>query len=198
MNPSQKYFDSVAASYNEDSRRGFWRVVRNIESKAFMKLLNSGRYDKAVDLGSGSGHYSGLIRPRCQELYCVDFSRKMLDLIPFSCFKVESDITCFGPGFYFDLVICAGSLEFSSHPNEVFKKMAELSHSEGEIVCLVPRFSLLGFFYKIFHLSHGVKVHLFREKELHQLARRNGLKVEVLQRIPLFSMVFKLKHKEAS
>lgn len=193
MNRIKAYFDSVAPGYIKKSEWKIWRWLRQKEAIAITDLIGSGSLGDVLELGCGTGYYTRrLSQQGCQCLVAVDFSPRMIEEyhIP-GCVKKTADIQEFISEDKFDLILCAGALEFLQHPEAVFGNASKMLRAKGSFVVLIPRSSLFGRFYQLFHWFHQVPVRLFRLKEVEQWAIIAGLVLTKWQKVSLFSLAIK-------
>ena len=197
MTETKGYFDSVALGYSRNSESSLWKWQRQKEVAAIRRLLDETLGD-VLELACGSGYYTRLLRQRgCTRLVAVDFSLTMLKECQVDgCVKIAANIEEFVSGERFDLVFCAGGLEFLLHPEAVFRNASEMLRSDGALVVLMPRASLAGLLYQFFHWCHRVPVRLFRLKDVQQWADMAGMKVNEWENVALFSMTARLTKSE--
>ncbi|MBI2339900.1 MAG: class I SAM-dependent methyltransferase [Deltaproteobacteria bacterium] len=198
MNSAKTYFDSVASGYAEKSEGGIWRWLRRREASVIASMIGSGPLGDALELGSGSGYYTRRLSDLgCRSLVAVDFSPKMVESIRIpGCVKKKADIQNFVSEDRFDLILCAGALEFLEHPEVIFGNASKMLRTKGSLIVLLPLQSLLGRFYRLFHRSHHVPVRLFRLQEVDQWAKAAGLIPVRRQKAALFSLALKFSKSE--
>jgi len=171
-----RYFDDAALDYGPRSRRGVWKRVRAREAKAIQSVLPTVEGKAVLDAAAGSGYYTerlSLLAPG--SLTAVDLSEKMLSLIHGPAIRrVAGDVRSLTFPELFDLILCAGGLEFMESPSDFFKRSAEISGEDAALVLFVPRRNLFGYLYRRFHRGHGIPIHLFDLPTLHSLAAAHG------------------------
>jgi SAM-dependent methyltransferase len=198
MNQAKQYFDSVAEGYAQRSEGGLWKFLRRKEIGAVVELLAGHSLGDLLELGSGSGYYShqlnfGSDTTRASRVVCVDFSSKMLEKIKIpGCEKIEADIQYYQSQDTFDTILCVGVLEFLPQPQMIFANVAKMLRPNGQCVILVPRVSMAGSIYRLFHRRHGIKITLFNPVHVEEWAMRAGLTIMGERQVPLFSLVLKL------
>ena len=198
MNRTKAYFDSVAPIYTKRSQWGLGKWLRRRETAILLRFLGDGFLGDILELGSGSGYYSHHLQKQgCSSLTCVDFSSAMLEKLDVpGCVKVEADVQHFRSDRCFDTIFCAGALEFLERPESVFNNATQMIKPAGSLVIMMPRASFFGRLYQLFHEFHGIKIRLFTSQDLSHWAQNAGLAVIEYKRIPLFSIVAKLKLKK--
>ena len=182
MNNTKDYFDSVAAQYGPKSHKGFWSGIRKKEEKAVFKAVAPTPGTSYLELGCGSGYYTRLISKNSPSLLvAVDISQEMLKhLHVINAKKVRADIQNVSFSRKFDRILCAGALEFLDDISVFLANIEGVLSNNGKMVLLLPRRGVCSFFYKFFHLLHGVKVKLFTEKELKSVLVQGKWKLESL------------------
>ena len=189
----KSYFDEAAIGYSKRSHRGLWKWLRNNEARVISRLIGGGELGDVLELGSGDGYYANLLSQQgCQSLICVDISLEMLEQcsIP-NCTKVVADIQEYLSQDRFNLILCAGALEFLQRPADVLRNAAQMLKDDGTFVVLMPRLSILGRIYQLYHRVHGIPPRLFRLFEIRRWANETGLHIVHWQEVPLFSLVVK-------
>jgi SAM-dependent methyltransferase len=104
--------------------------------------------------------------------------------------KIQTDIESFHTELKFDIVLCAGALEFAAGPEKVFENVSDMLKTGGAFILLYPPKTLFGSFYQQYHWwLHGLSVRLFRKKEIQAYAADAGLNSLRLLRVHPFSEV---------
>ena len=178
-NNTKSYFNSVADNYTDSSSKGFWNLFRKNEKKAIIDLIRNKEYKNILELGSGSGFYTEhLLKHTNNKVTCVDFSEEMLNKIDLkNVIKINSNIEDFSHDTNYDLIFCAGALEFVHNINKFFNNLEKLLSPDGVFITLVPHTNIFGLIYKIFHFSHNIKINLFTNKIIYDHTNLNGLRV---------------------
>lgn len=194
MSPVKSYFDKVSAGYARASGRLHWKTIRTSEAAAVSEMLPKiSPATTALDLGSGSGYYADLMHShRIMHITCIDFSEKMLSQIVNPTYvKIKADIEEFRSSEKFDVVLCAGALEFANSPEKVFANVLTMLTPGGSFILLCPSKNLPGRIYRLYHRSHSVAVRLFDRDELSALATEAGFKLLGTVDVFPFSIVAK-------
>ena len=190
------YFDSVAEGYERRSRAGIWQWLRKLELKEVFGAVRGSCPEKALDLGCGAGYYSWQLYQRgCRDITCVDISQEMIKHCDVPARKYVKNIEDFCLEELFDLVLCAGALEFSLNPGKIFKNVGQMLKEDGSFVILIPRTSLFGKLYQFYHRRHGLRILLFNLNDIHVLSGMSGLKIQQCRKVPLFSYIVRLTKK---
>ena len=191
MNRVKAHFDTVAPTYEEQSSRGLWKWLRDREAAAVAQLLGPGAMGDVLELGSGAGYYGRrVLRRGCRSLVCVDFSSEMLEhcAVP-GCAKILADVQDYVSERQFDVILCAGVLEFLDQPEAVFANVAKMLRPDGAFIALLPRAGFFGHCYRAFHRwGHGVPIRLFHAEQIRRWAEAAGLGVVRWRPVPLFSL----------
>jgi SAM-dependent methyltransferase len=196
---TKDYFESVAHKYLGRSQRGLGKWLRRLEMPIIQQLLGAEFLGDVLELGSGAGYYTHYLKSQgCRSLVCVDFSPSMLEKIDIpECDKVVADIQTYWSEKKFDTIFCAGALEFLDKPSVIFNNAAQMLKPDGSLILLMPRLSLAGLIYQLFHRFHGVTVKLFAWKQVESWTRAAELKVTERRRVSPFSMCLKVKKTAA-
>ena len=193
MSAVRRYFERASTEYAARSARGPWRWIRRSEASALAPFLDGTRAGNILELGSGAGFYSAKLTG-LGGLTCVDFSPGMLSQLSLPVRKICADLEHFSTDERFDLIFCAGAWEFLPNPHAALEKVAGLLRPGGSIVLLVPRKSLGGYLYLLFHRRNGMRVRLFswakREREFRLRPAR-------AQKVFPFSMALQFRPGEA-
>lgn len=133
-------FSASAHDYDKYSR------VQVLVARKLADLLGDRGARKILDLGCGTGGYTGLLREKFEdaEISGVDISREMVDQAR-KKFKdgnikfIQSDICEFEPGQKFDLITSNACLQWVDDLGKLLAKYKRFLSSEGRIV-----FSIFG------------------------------------------------------
>lgn len=186
------YFDHMAANYRERSATMPWAWLRRFEERAVLEAclpLNSRA--RVLDLGAGAGYYTeSLHKLGYKNLTAVDISGEMLAQIKCpGCATVRADIQQYRSEEPFDLIVCAGAIEFLDQPQKMFANVAAMLKPGGSFVLLSPEQCAAGRLYRLFHRRHGVAANLFTEDQLVEKGLAAGLSYLGSTRCGLFSRV---------
>ncbi|MDP2653364.1 MAG: class I SAM-dependent methyltransferase [Candidatus Omnitrophota bacterium] len=193
MDNVKAYFDRAAAGYEERSAGWHWRWLRDREFQAVRRMAGEGPLGDVLELGAGTGYYSRRLSEQgCRSLTCVDVSARMLDrcAIP-ACRRIVGDIQDFRLEERFDLIVCAGALEFVDSPEKVLNNAAAMLKREGAFVAVLPCRSWPGRAYQYYHRRHQIDVRLFSFDGMAAETRRAGMTLKARQIVPPFSWVMK-------
>lgn len=193
MSLTKTHFNKAASNYSKRSGRGLWKAIRNNEVRAVKEMLSeANKAVAALDLGCGAGFYSNILHQQgIKDIVCIDFSEKMLNQIKAPQFqKIHAEIENFHTDRKFDIVLCAGVLEFTAEPQKVFENVSTMLKTGGAFILLYPSKTVLGSFYKNYHWwMHGLSVRLFHRREIQTYAAFAGLNFQRLLRAFPFSEV---------
>lgn len=187
----REYFDRQAGAYRARLEGGIWRLVRAAESRAVLRACGGVAKATVLDAGCGTGFYSDAMRRAgAREVFGVDFSDAMIAAYRAAGFEgCVGDLATLDLARSFDLVLCAGALEFVPDPAAVVARLAAHLGPRGRLVLLVPRRSALGGLYVRFHRGHGVAARLFSGAGLDSLAAGAGLQRDTPHLAPWFALV---------
>lgn len=191
--PVEDYFNRKSRAYQQRSEGWLWSLTRRREREACLALLEPRRGETILDAGSGAGYYTKLLARAGAKVWAVDLSERMAAEAR-KAGAVEArqgDLANVELGRTFDKILCAGALEFCADTEAVICNLARHLAPGGCLVILAPRRSPGGWFYKLFHRTHGLRVTLFTPGELREIGLMYGLRPGPCAR-PAFSLVMRL------
>jgi len=194
MTEVQSYFEKASANYSARSKAWPWRWLRGHELSVVREVLARCRYQSVLELGCGTGFYTRELAREGARLTCVDFSQGMLQglSVP-GTERICADIESFVCNRKFDLIFCAGALEFTGDPARVLSNAAEMLAEGGNVVLLVPINNPWVRFYQAFHRRHAVPVRAFALDEMREWTR--PLRLAWAKKVFPFSCVIQLSRE---
>lgn len=179
----KNYFDKIAKNYNERRTSGVLGRVVAREKSSVMRLIDAHKEETILDAGCGSGFYSIILKDLGSKPFGVDISPKMVELTKKQGVAATvSNLEELNLGEKFDKVLCAGALEFCNDPLKVVENLKDHLRKGGYIVLLVPRLSLFGIIYFMYHLLHGMNIKLFTMKELIEISKKLNLEIITVEK----------------
>lgn len=174
------YFDKVSQDYDNTVSWGILKIPRDRERKAVLEFADLNRPGTTLaDVGCGAGFYSLLGKKHGMTVHSFDTSPGMVQkLAPIVDKSQVADIENMDSSFKYDTVICAGVLDFVLRPEVAFNNLCRLVAPQGRLVVLCPRVGLGGLFYRLEKYFFGIRINLFRDHWLAQLAEKEGLVLE--------------------
>ena len=165
-----KYYDKVAKQYSKMITSGLGGDLKSREKSSLIHLLSPTSSDAILDVGCGSGYYAEAIRRTGAHVFCIDISPVMVEVVRQSGIEAEvQDIQSLNLNRKFDKILCAGPLEFCQDPLKALQNVRQHLNDEGYVVLSTLHFSLMGLVYWIYHLSHGLRIHLYSLDEITRL-----------------------------
>lgn len=200
MDRVTRYFDRVAQDYHRRVERGLLRHLRRRERRtveAFAQL-DEPALKTLLDVGCGGGYYSLLARAAGLRVTAVDVSASMLEGLRGRVHElIQADLTSLQAGPVYDVVICAGVMDFVSDPELAFSNLAKQVKPGGRLIVLTARRWPFGFAYRIEKWVHRIRVNLFSVSWFCEQAKENGLDLTG-SAFPLpTNMVLRYERKEA-
>lgn len=167
------YFEAQARVYAGRSERGLWRMIRQREMQAVLELLQPKAGEAILDAGCGAGHYTAALAAAGARLTALDISSAMLETVRarLGVETIQGDLAAAPLAPRFDKILCAGALEFVPDPPAALANLAKALRPDGPrvLVVLLPAASLAARLYRLYHCSHGFRVHLFGAREVSAL-----------------------------
>jgi SAM-dependent methyltransferase len=185
------YFKVQASGYINRSERGIWKRWKNREFRTVLAHLEPLPGTDVLELGCGTGWYARrLIRYGPRSYVASDCLPEMLRHVDIpGVTPALADLCDFSFPRSFSRILCAGALEFVGEPERFFSQAAQVLEPSGKIVILVPPATVGGRLYKLWHRSHGLRVHLFTERLLDEIAGRCGLRMTQATLVTLYGLV---------
>lgn len=190
----RKYFDSRASSYADDSNRGIWKTIRSHEMAAVKEALNDRKFDSILELGCGSGYYTYELASYTDQMEIVDVSEAMLNSVRISNVnKIHRNFVDYKPNSKFQLIFCAGALEYVKDPLEVLKRYVQYLTADGEFLLLLPRNNIFGILYRSYYFFKKINIELFSQEPIRSFCDKMGLELKYLKVGFPFFYVMQLK-----
>lgn len=193
-NCATAFFDKRASVYNCASSRFPWSLQRKRESKIVSGFIGDISGLSALDLGCGAGFYSRLLLScGAKEVTAVDMSQAMIEHLNSERITgIVGNSETITLSKRFDLVVCAGMMEFTKDPERVFVN-ARKHVNKGQMVMLMPRAGCMGMLYRIYHKLHGLNIRLFDLGQVKVLAEKSGWKLVGSRKVFPFTLVLKFE-----
>jgi 2-polyprenyl-3-methyl-5-hydroxy-6-metoxy-1,4-benzoquinol methylase len=177
------YYKEHAREYNQYAARGWLKELRVRERSLILQFADFKHAGKTmIDVGCGGGFYSMAAKRAGMKVCAVDAVPAMLEnlkgkvdeirLLGIESIRLEKS---------FDLVLCAGVLDFVKNPERSFKNLCNLVSPQGKLVILVPKTGLCGIFYRLEKKTSGINVNLYTSQWLVQNADRNRFSIEQMK-----------------
>ncbi|MEM3589439.1 MAG: class I SAM-dependent methyltransferase [Candidatus Bathyarchaeia archaeon] len=187
-----EHFDRIAEKYPKMTSSPILSQMRRREMESIFKMLSPSHGDFILDAGCGSGYYSAPLKALGANVVGIDISGRMAAMASASGADViVADLQSFRLKARFDKILCAGVLEFSEDPLAIIKNLRFHLKDDGYMVFLVPKLSPMGALYKLYHLSHGVRVRLFSSRGFELLLEDAGLRMTAVEEPTCMSLVAK-------
>lgn len=191
----KSYFDSAAVEYGQKSEKGAWAWLKNAEYDAVAGQLGSIEGMVTLDAGCGAGWYAKRLATQKPKTYvALDTLFSMVARARaegMDSLVADSLSLPFKP--VFDVVLCAGALEFMDSPPLFFREAARVLKPGGQVTLLAPAKTIPGKIYRWWHRRHGFEIHLFSEDDLASMATSAGLRLESVGRAGIFNLAARMK-----
>jgi len=159
-----QHYSNIAMDYERKVTRGVLLYLRKRERAAILRCANFGavQTDQVIDVGCGSGFYALKAKHAGHQVSAVDVSPNMVNsLIGHVDEVLVGDIESFEIKSQYDIVICAGVLDFVISPARAFQRLSSLVKPGGRLVVQAPRVGIGGLFYRLEKMILGVRVNLY-------------------------------------
>ena len=191
-NNISEYFSKKAFFYNKNSKSIPWKYIRSNELKNFRKILSKKKFKDGLDLGSGAGFYTNILKKKCKKIYAVDYSRKMLKSIKDKkILKIQGNASNIRLNKRYDVLICMGVFEFNKNYEKIFETIKQHSHKTTEIIILIPYKNLFSYFYYFFHKLNGIELNIYSNKDIDAKVKKNFIIKKKVYIFP-FSIIYKV------
>ena len=179
------HFSNKAKNYHQKSLVFPWSLIRKNESKIILNFLGNVRKKNILDVGSGSGYYSRLLaKKKAKKVYALDSSIAMLNNInEKNIIKINQSAESFNIQKKFDIIVCAGLLEFVNSSEKVLKNIKKYSKKNCKLVILCPQNNLLARLYKFYHYFNKINIRLFNYIEIEKILNLTGWKIKKIKKI---------------
>ena len=140
MKKIEKYYNLISSKYDKATVSFNWIVPNEIENILVKYNLIKDTLE-VLDVGIGTGQTIDFLNNKNCNIYGIDISQKMLEIVKEKYPKVETYKHDISEGLNnlfkenkFDLVIAGGILEFVKNIEEVFKDVFKLLKKDGYFV----------------------------------------------------------------
>jgi SAM-dependent methyltransferase len=187
------HFEAIGSDYTRRSISFPWSWLRKREANAFVSLASFRIDDTVLDLGSGSGYYACLFSQLGAKLVeAIDSSPSMIAALPDSIRGLVADVSSLDLEKRFDIVICAGLLEFVVSPQLVFRTARRHIKDNGSFTVLFPLRNFWGWLYRMYHRSNNIDVELFSYDDLECMAKAEGFRMGNVDTVWPFTGIVRL------
>lgn len=135
------------------------KYVQLYRFKTIIKLLGNAKYERLLEIGTGSGIFLPELSKHCEKLYACDvhpFMYKIQNLLNYYEVrnyevKTQSIEKTDYPDNYFDVIVGVSVLEFVNDLNAAFKEIKRILKKDGFFVTICPMNSrILDFFVSLY------------------------------------------------
>lgn len=175
-----RHYDAEAREYRDKVGKGLLGKMRDRELACVRAVVDELAVPASVlDVGSGTGFYSELLRDLGHEVTCLDVSSGMVEVCRSLGFEaIHGTVDAIPDDREFDAVLVMGSLEFNP---EGWRPMLASSlrrvRAGGHAVVLYPHAGAWGWLYRTWHRRNGIAIRVFRQREIHDVVADAGLEV---------------------
>lgn len=178
MQDAVHFYDKQGDAYAAAREHGFLRWLTARDLQAVLQLLAVQPKLSALDVGCGAGLHARVLTALGMNVTAVDLSPRMIELVrPHVAQALVADLNTLQLELRFDRVLCCGVLDFAKDPEFAVRRLAQHVAPGGRLLLMVPRRSLGGHAYALWHRSHGVSARLYTAAELDRWAGACGLQL---------------------
>lgn len=129
---------------------GYWRIEDNSRPWYYFaeKLLPEKKNQKVLDLGSGAGEFSEMLKKKGNNVYCCDFSKIYVNKLKRRAFKAKladfNEKLPFKDNF-FDGIVCLEVIEHIAKAEDFLKEINRVLKKSGWFIISTPNISWLGY-----------------------------------------------------
>jgi 2-polyprenyl-3-methyl-5-hydroxy-6-metoxy-1,4-benzoquinol methylase len=182
MSDKQKaldYYELHSGDYEQSAGFGPLRFLRAqerrtvVEAAGFEALAVPG---EVLDVGCGAGFYALSAKRAGHRVHAMDAVEGMVRQLSGKVDHVWcGDIESLETPQHYDVVVCAGVLDFVLNPARALRNLARAVKPEGRLVILVPASDFFGQIYRAEKKCFGIRVNLFSLDWLRQAGAGCGL-----------------------
>jgi SAM-dependent methyltransferase len=172
------FYHRASRHYRASVERGPLRLLRRREQRAVLQLARFGAATAStvIDVGCGDGFYASAAKRAGKWVHAVDLAPGMVAQVRGRVDRAEvADVEHLSTGRQYDIVLCAGVLDFVASPERAFANLCRLVAPGGRLVLLVPRAGPGGLLYRLEKGRLRVRVNLYRRAWLSRLGAEAGL-----------------------
>jgi len=139
-----RFFDEQALDYKD--KYGHDTDVRSFifsERKRLVLEMLGSNFTRILDVGCGPGVYAEELSSRCEELYGIDVSSKMIEMakaknLPNAKFSIGRIEDLQFQSSFFDAVVCVGVLEYLDDIEKGIREVARITRGNGVAIFTSP------------------------------------------------------------
>jgi 2-polyprenyl-3-methyl-5-hydroxy-6-metoxy-1,4-benzoquinol methylase len=174
-----RHFQSQSHGYNRLVERGALKYFRARERQALLQLaeFRDPSISTMIDVGSGGGVFALAAKAAGLRVTAVDVCPGMIDNLRGKVdLALVGDMESLHLEARYDVVVCAGALDFVLRPEIAFRNLCHLVAPGGRLIVQVPRASVGGHLYALaVRAWGGFRLNLFTVDWLAREAERWGL-----------------------
>lgn len=177
---ARQYYESNSTQYNMVVARGPLRVLRERERSSVLRFAQFHHFvgGTMIDVGTGGGFYALNAKKAGMRVCAVDYSRGMIDRLARHVDEAHvADLEQLKLERQYDVVVCAGVLEFVLEPERAFANLCRLVKPGGRLIIQSPRSCFFGWFYRLEKRMAGISVNLYTRSWFEAQARCSGLEI---------------------
>lgn len=142
-----RFFNEQALDYKDkyDRDTDIRSFIFSERKKIVLEMLGS-NFGRILDVGCGPGVYAEELSRKCDELYGIDISSKMIEIaktknLPNAKFSVGRIEDLQYKNSYFDAAVCVGVLEYLDDVESGIREVARVTRNNGVAIFTAPNIS---------------------------------------------------------
>lgn len=198
-----RFFDEQALDYkNKYDHYGDVRSFIFSERKRTVLEMLGSNFNRILDVGCGPGAYADELSKKCNKLYGIDISSRMIEIaraknLPNADFSIGKIENLQFQDCFFDAIVCIGVLEYLDDIEKGIREVARVTKRNGVAILTAPnassalnkldycmRLALRGLrsvikidISKSF-MNYDFQPKLIHKKQLESLLRKHGFEIE--------------------
>lgn len=167
----REYYDAAAPNYLNRASKGLMGWLRKRELALTLDMIPGQGDRRTLDAGCGPGYYCRVLRDRGFDVTAVDISPEMVKTVkelrfPAYVMDIEHSDPPSELPVPFDLVFCAGVLEFAEDVRKFLGSLRGMASDDAELILIAPLQGAFGAIYRGYLRTRGIPAQVYSPKSL--------------------------------